>query len=97
MRSMLTELLQMLQTSDQALTVSDLSRRMQVEPAVLEDLIAFWVRKGRISDGVTHQNLASVCTGGSACTTCGGAQTCAFVARVPKSYALTNRNRGDVL
>ncbi|MBX2998638.1 MAG: hypothetical protein KF893_09035 [Caldilineaceae bacterium] len=33
-----------------SMSLSEMSRRYDVDPAVLEDMIQFWVRKGRLRD-----------------------------------------------
>ena len=36
-----------------SMSLAEMSRRYDVDPAVLEDMIQFWVRKGRLRDACT--------------------------------------------
>lgn len=60
-----------------AVSLSRMARDLELEPPMLQEMINYWVRKGR---------LRQVCD--SACTTCSGAQGCPFVYALPVVYEL---------
>ncbi|MCS6883331.1 MAG: FeoC-like transcriptional regulator [Oscillochloridaceae bacterium] len=84
---MLHEVLQALETAGGPVRLNELSQRLGVDPGVLEDMLAFWVRKGRLqlADG-------EVCGGG--CGACGlRAEVCVFNTGGPRTITLIERGR----
>lgn len=71
--------------ADQSAPVSlnRMAHELQLDPAVLHDMIDYWVRKGRLRE----------ITSGAACTTCGSKAGCPFVVALPRIYELV---RDDV-
>jgi len=61
------------------LSVNRMAKDMGVTPAMLNDMIGYWVRKGK---------LREVNSGGQACTTCGVKSACPFVVNLPRYYEL---------
>ncbi|WP_298814586.1 FeoC-like transcriptional regulator [Chloroflexus sp.] len=47
---MLYQILAILEQAEEPLSLDELSRRLHVEPGALNEMIAFWVRKGRLRD-----------------------------------------------
>lgn len=84
---MLHQVLQALETASGPVSLDDLSRQLGVDRGVLEDMIAFWVRKGRLQTGA-----GGVC--GKGCGGCGPrAEACVFKAGGPQTITLVERER----
>jgi hypothetical protein len=82
---MLQQVLQALETASVPVSLRELSQRLEIDPDVLEDMIAFWVRKGRLQTGD-----GGVCGGG--CGGCGPrAEGCVFKAGGPRTITLVER------
>ncbi|MCL4262593.1 MAG: hypothetical protein KJ069_05240 [Anaerolineae bacterium] len=68
------------------ITIQELSQRLNLEPGVVADMVAFWVRKERLVTGadtaVPHHTAHC---GGD----CQGPAACHFVAKVPASFTVT--------
>lgn len=84
---MLREVLQAIEAADGPVHVGALSQQLQIDRSVLEGMIDYWVRKGRLQARRTEEHVcastASHCGGG-----CSGAAACPFIARMPKSYSI---------
>lgn len=84
---MLRELLRLVETAEGPISLADLGRQLGVDVAVLDGMLQYWVRKGRlIMDG---QSGGVACAGGGAmggCGSCSGMASCPFVARLPVTY-----------
>lgn len=81
---MTTTLRQVLEHFDRqqgAIALPRMARALGVERAMLEDMIAYWVRKGELRVVPT-----------SACTTCGSAAGCPFVVALPVMYERVRRD-----
>lgn len=74
--------------------LSDLSRELDIEPGVLQDMLQFWVRKGRLRMDSTDADNAptSHATCGANCHAA-NASTCVFVAKLPTTYTISSRSR----
>ncbi|NJL95569.1 MAG: hypothetical protein HC915_18500 [Anaerolineae bacterium] len=76
--STLKAVLTAFQASEYPLSTRQIARRLDLEPALLDEMIAFWVRKGRLRE-------VSACS--SACGTCApGGAACPFVLEMPRRY-----------
>lgn len=75
--SLLLSVLHAIQAAGGPVTLNELSHQLEIEPSALEGIIAFWVRKGRLttSDGTT-----TAC-GPATCSACAPADAggCPFV------------------
>jgi len=86
---MLRELLRLVETAEGPISLADLGRQLGVDVAVLDGMLQYWVRKGRlIMDG---QSGEVACAGGcgsmgGGCGSCSGMTSCPFVARLPVTY-----------
>jgi hypothetical protein len=67
-----------------SMSLSEMARRYDVDPAVLEDMIQFWVRKGRLRDA---------CNAGG-CGTCHQSGSCAAT---PMTTVTTQPHRYELL
>jgi len=86
---MLKQVLSEIENSTEPISLTRLSRKLNIEPGALEGMLAHWVRKGKLRDDDAEE--ASTCQPGgvgSCGSTCTGTETCSFVARMPKSYSL---------
>jgi hypothetical protein len=93
---MLNQVLQEIESTQGTLTLNDLSRKLGIERGVLDGMIQFWVRKGRLLDEDAVDSAASLeCSGGSCGASCVGLAECAFVAKMPKTYSLP-KDKSDV-
>jgi hypothetical protein len=81
---MLRELLRLVEAAEGPIRLSDLSRQLDVDAAVLDAMLQHWVRKGRLI--VEGRAVAQGCKGG--CGSCSGMVNCPFVARLPITYRL---------
>jgi len=77
MTTLLREVLAAFETARQPLTLNQLARELDLSPGMLEGMLDYWVRKGRLRE-----------VGGERCTTCGSAGSCPFVSRMPRCYEL---------
>jgi hypothetical protein len=61
-----------------AVSLNQLSRELGVTPAILDSMIDFWVRKGRLREAATP----------TTCGSCGHAQSCPFIMKMPRMIEL---------
>lgn len=77
----MTVLKQVLQTFEQAnrpVSLAQMARDLRVEPAILEDMIGYWVRKGKLRE-----------VAASGCESCGlKSDCCAPMVKLPRRYEL---------
>jgi DNA-binding IclR family transcriptional regulator len=59
------------ETNQGAVSLPQLARTLGIERETLHNMLDFWVRKGKLRESV-----------GAACTTCGSAAGCPFVALI---------------
>ncbi|HRQ38909.1 MAG TPA: FeoC-like transcriptional regulator [Chloroflexota bacterium] len=81
---MLHQLLHEIEQANGPITIQELSHRLHLEPGVVVDMVAFWVRKGRLSSGATASAHAHHCGGD-----CQGTAVCHFIARLPERYEVS--------
>lgn len=81
---MLHQVLHEIERTTGPITVQELSQRLQLEPGVVAELVAFWVRKGRLVSGADAITTHAHHCGGD----CQGPSTCHFVARLPDGYGM---------
>jgi hypothetical protein len=80
----LRQVLDIFENATGPLSLAQMAARMGIEPAMLEGMIGYWVRKGRLRE-----------VGGlPACTTCGIKGGCPYVIQMPRRYELVT---GDEL
>lgn len=83
--SALRDVLTAFEQSNGAVSVQRLSHQLDISPPVLEEMIQFWVRKGKVRE-----------TGDSeTCNTCGSARGCPFIMNMPRRFELV-RDEEDV-
>jgi DNA-binding IclR family transcriptional regulator len=87
---MLQLILQEIESAGGTVNLADLSRRLDVDPGALEGMLEFWVRKGRLRRSLQGNEFCSTsltCAG-----SCGGAQGCPFVIRMPHTFSLVSND-----
>lgn len=74
--------------------LSDLSRDLGIDSGVLQELLQFWVRKGRLKldgvDGAAPSSTHTACGGGCHDASPGA---CVFIAKMPTTYTIAPRPR----
>ncbi len=86
---MLHQVLQAIESAQGPLLLSDLSRQLELEPAVVAGMIAFWVRKGRLQDDdAPIENGLSCHSQHDKC----GPGGCPFVIKTPQTYSIPMRS-----
>ena len=87
---MLMQVLHELRAARGPLSLDELSRRLGIEREVLEGMIQSLVRMGRL-----HDNQLTMADCGAHCPACAGAEGCALVRRMPRTYTVTARDRAE--
>lgn len=82
--SPLYSVLQAIQQTSEPISVNDLARTLEIEPAALEGMIDFWVRKGRIK---VHDGLACA----SSCDSC-GVDGCPLILHLPRRFEVVDKS-----
>ncbi len=77
MTSQLREVLNRFDEGAVPRSLNQMAREMQLEPAMLQAMIDYWVRKGK---------LREVGLAGNACVTCGTNGHCPFIVNLPRAY-----------
>jgi hypothetical protein len=86
---MLRQVLQELETAGGSISLTELARKLDVEPGALVGMIEFWVRKGRLIDDARVNDAAlGSCSTGSCGGSCSGPQGCPFIVKMPQTYTL---------
>ena len=73
----LREVLNRFEHQSGTISLTGLARELQIEPPMLQEMIDYWVRKGRLRE-VADIN----------CSTCGCSHGCPFVFALPRMYEL---------
>lgn len=79
MASQLREVLNCFGDQDTPRSIREMARDMSLEPGILQGMIDYWVRKGK---------LREVNSGGDTCNTCGVKNGCPFIVALPRYYEL---------
>lgn len=79
--TMLRQVLDHFEHQSGAISLPAMARDLGVEQSMLQEMIDFWVRKGRLRE-----------VSSPVCANCAGARGCPFVYTLPRSYEL---NRSD--
>ncbi|CUS05172.2 conserved protein of unknown function [Candidatus Promineifilum breve] len=92
---MLRQVLQTVEAAEGPITLSELSRRLNIAPGALAGMLEHWAQRGRLTvDG----GSACACADGGGCGSCSGAAVCPFMARLPRSFvAVQTIERRDAM
>ncbi len=77
MTTTLRQVLDHFEHQSEAVSLPQMARDLGIERPMLENMIDYWVRKGRLRE-----------VSAPACNTCGGAQGCPFIMTLPRRYEL---------
>lgn len=77
MSSTLRQVLEQFEQNQGTLSLPQMAHRLGIERATLQNMIDYWVRKGKLRE-----------VSAPACTTCGSAAGCPFVVALPRCYEL---------
>lgn len=89
---MLWNVLREVEVAQGPLTFGELSRRLNIEPGVLEAMIQFWVRKGRLIDHKAVLDATRFARSTHHCSRhCLMAQACPHSPQLPRMIALKPR------
>ncbi|MCB0047551.1 MAG: hypothetical protein H6642_01185 [Caldilineaceae bacterium] len=84
-QSKLRQVLTLFEESNGSLSLPQMARRLDVSQSRLEEMIQYWVRKGKIRASVSLSD----------CGTCGhGDGGCPFTMELPKGYELAGSQDG---
>lgn len=77
MASQLREVLNRFDDASNPVSLRQMAHELKIEPGVLQGMIDYWVRKGR---------LREISSDGQNCQTCGIKSACPFVVALPRYY-----------
>lgn len=83
MASQLQKVLDRFAKHDIPRSLKGMARELDIDPGVLDGMIAYWVRKGK---------LREVSVNGEGCTTCGIKNGCPFVVALPRYFELVREH-----
>lgn len=83
MATQLREVLNQFVHQSAPLSTNQMARNLGIERAILEDMIAYWVRKGKLRE------VIGTSTG---CSTCGIKTACPFIVAMPRYYELVTED-----
>ena len=84
---MLHRVLQEIRQTSGPVTLTQLGRKLDIDPEALQGIITFWVRKGRLKDDDAEMETAVTCA--SSCgSSCAGMSACDFVAKMPQTWSV---------
>jgi len=86
MASQLREVLNRFDGQSVPVSINQMAREMSLEPGVLQGMIDYWVRKGK---------LREISGSGDSCVTCGVKSACPFIVAMPRYYELANDDSAD--
>lgn len=85
---MLKRVLQEIESSPGTLNINELSRKLDIDRSTLEGMIQHLVRTGRLVDDDASAEECGI--NGNCGSTCPGAASCIFFAKMPKTYSVPN-------
>jgi hypothetical protein len=88
---MLWKVLHEVEAAHGPIDLNELSRRLDVDRTVLDGMIQFWVRKGRLVDDAARPGEVA-CARHGCSTGCTGAQHCPFTIKSPRTISLISLN-----
>jgi hypothetical protein len=78
MATMLRDVLRVFETTQGPLSINEMARDLDITPGMLDGMIDYWVRKGKIR----------ACGTESACHSCSHGKSCSYSPTMPRSYEL---------
>ena len=83
MASQLREVLNRFSDQSAPISIQKMAREMKLEVGVLQGMIEYWIRKGKLREVVGNH---------TGCTTCGIKGECPFIMTLPRYYELADEN-----
>ncbi|MCC6147664.1 MAG: hypothetical protein IT308_08875 [Anaerolineaceae bacterium] len=90
---LLNQLLDEITNARAPLSVNELSRKLHVEPAMIEEMINFWVRKGRLVDDSEENMSTESDSHCGSCSACPESKEGAHAASASRTYSIPSRKR----
>lgn len=85
MATQLRAVLDQFATASGPVSLAEMAQHLQLEPGILEGMIAYWVRKGRLREVFAMSS-------GAGCARCGISDSCPFVVPMPRTYELVRES-----
>lgn len=85
--SKLRALITILEDSPGALSIRELARELDLSPGRVENMMEYWVRKGKIRSTASPMD----------CGACSSLGNCPFILEMPRTYELVRENEGELL
>ncbi len=86
---MLQQVLRELESARGPVNLNELADKLGLERSALEGMIAFWVRKGRLTDSQLQPDSAGTCGGCSCATSCAKQSSCCtMTTQMPRRFSL---------
>lgn len=76
--SKLRQILAIFEEAQQPESLAMLAQQLEIPQPILEDMLNYWVRKGKLRLSSGHQD----------CGSCGKSEDCAYVVDLPRCYEL---------
>ncbi len=89
---MLNRVLNEIKRADGPVLLSNLSRKLDIEPDALQGMVDFLIRKGQLQDDDGETAVTQSCSSPTCGSSCTGTSQCTFIAKMPKSYSIPLRN-----
>lgn len=87
---MLREVLKTVEAANGSITLAELSHRLNIDPGVLSGMLEHWARRDNlVVDGRSVAACAGSCAASCHCGSCSGESGCPFIARLPRSFTVT--------
>ncbi len=78
MTTMLRQVLHAFEDTQQPRTLSQLARELEMPPGMLEGMIAYWVRKGKLRESGNE----------AGCSSCQHGHSCPYITQMPRTFEL---------
>lgn len=79
--SRLRDVLDAFQDNHAPLSMNQLCKKLSLSPPMLEEMLQYWIRKGKLREVITDN-----------CQTCGDAHGCPFVVDMPRRFELARQD-----
>ncbi|MEO8391569.1 MAG: FeoC-like transcriptional regulator [Chloroflexota bacterium] len=85
MSTTLRQVLEQFEQRQGAVSLPQMARSLGIERGMLQNMIEYWVRKGKLRE-----------VGTPVCTTCGSASGCPFIVVLPRCYELASADSASI-
>jgi hypothetical protein len=83
----LRKLLDFFEESKGAISIQSLARELGITSSRVEDMLEYWIRKGKIKTSTTFPD----------CGSCGVLENCPFILEMPRTYELVDDDSGIIV